>query len=103
MHYGCNNKWAHFQNKNPFNVQAEVIFTAPNESPAGLVVYLIEFRSQGISSLLPLSVAHSSQQTELELVLLRSHLVFGCQLHEGDWVVCLHCYVTFLRFFLWTE
>lgn len=67
---------------------------------AGFAVYLVEFGCEWISSLLPLSVAHGSQQTELELVLLRSHLAFGSQLHEGDGVVCLHCDVAFLRLFL---
>lgn len=60
------------------------------------MVYLVEFGGERVSSLLPLSVPHSSQQAELKLVFLRGHLIFGCELHEGNWVVRLHRHVAFL-------
>lgn len=64
------------------------------------MVHLVEFRCQRIGGLLPLSVAHSSQQAELELVLLGSHLIFSRELHEGYWIVGLDRYIAFLRLFL---
>ena len=68
---------------------------------SALQLYLVELGGQGVCSLLPLGVAHGSQQAELELVVLGGHLVLGRQLHEGDGVVCLHCDVALLRLFLW--
>lgn len=61
-----------------------------------VLCYLVEFGGEWIGRFLPLRVAHSGQQTELELVLFGAGLVLGCELHEGDGVVGLHCHVTLL-------
>lgn len=57
---------------------------------------LIKFGGQGVCGFFPLSIAHSSQQTELELILFGCHLILSGQLHEGDRIIRMNRYVALL-------